>query len=217
MKDYRLAKSLRGLESLPVNLRRAVDDTSLQITSSPPTPIDAKGLGDVCVLYKTFVTAEYGGTNQDYYLYTTCYTSWFFSKNLAPRVVPSMATPNSASLAESEVIKGFFCYGHYSCSVTNVMSYPWWRGDLQMTYTVSALIVKPRDDLLDFSNVEIRFGNSPTISENPIFGTYSGTTPSPGSVLTFKPVTPMAGRYLSFQSLLTNAALGVCEVQIIEA
>ncbi|XP_068205971.1 uncharacterized protein [Palaemon carinicauda] len=172
--------------------------------------------GDECSLFKTWVTAEYNGTDQDFYGFTSCYTSWFFSKNLAPLVVPTMATPNSASLAEYQAIKGFFCYEFYSCSVTKFMSNPWWKGDLQMTYTVSTLIVKPRDDSRDFSNVEIRFGNSPKISENPVFSIYPGTKPPAGSVITFKPPTPMEGRYLSFQRF-SSCALSVCEVQIIEA
>ncbi|XP_068250630.1 uncharacterized protein [Palaemon carinicauda] len=172
--------------------------------------------GNECSLFKTWVTAEYNGTDQDFYGFTSCYTTWFFSKNLAPRVVPWMATPSYPSLDQYQAINGFYCNKNYSCSITKIRTYPWWEGDLQMTYMISALIVKPRDDGRDFSNIEIRLGNSYNTYENPVFSTYNGTAPPPGSVLTFKPQKPMAGRFLSFDSLV-NGAIGLCEMQIIEA
>ncbi|XP_066981166.1 fucolectin-6-like [Macrobrachium rosenbergii] len=128
--------------------------------------------------------------------------------------MPSIYSVNNA---EYQATNGYYCYKYDSCSVTKIMSNPWWKADLQKEYFVSALIVKPRDDNFDFNNIEIRFGNSPTISQNPVFDTYPGSTPPAGTVLTFKPPNPIEGRYLSFQSLNTNAAFSMCEVQIIEA
>ncbi|XP_066981248.1 fucolectin-like [Macrobrachium rosenbergii] len=173
--------------------------------------------GDDCSLFKTFVTAEYNGTAQDSFGFTSCYTSWFFSKNLAPRAVVTMSSIYSVNQAEYQAINGYFCYAYDSCSITLVRDYPWWKADLQKTYFVSALVVKPRDDNLDFNTVEIRFGNSPTISQNPIFATHAPTTPPAGTVLTFKSPNPMEGRYLSFQTFSTTNAVSICEVQIIEA
>ncbi|XP_064080367.1 uncharacterized protein LOC135197229 [Macrobrachium nipponense] len=126
-------------------------------------------------------------------------------------------TTFSVNHAEYQATNGYFCYAYDSCSVTLVKDYPWWKADLQKTYFVSALIVKPRDDNYDFKDVEIRFGNSPTISQNPIFSTHTGATPPAGTVLTFEPPNPMEGRYLSFQSTTTTVAISICEVQIIEA
>ncbi|XP_064080395.1 pentraxin fusion protein-like [Macrobrachium nipponense] len=174
-------------------------------------------LGDECTLFKTWVTGEYIGAAQDSFGFTSCYTSWFYSKNLAPRAVVTMPTFYSVNHAESQATNGYFCYVYDSCSITGVMANPYWKADVQKTYLVSTVIVKPREDSINFDNVEIRFGNSPTISQNPIFGTHVGATPPAGTVLTFKSTKPMEGRYLSFQTLAASAALSVCEVQIIEA
>ncbi|XP_064080332.1 fucolectin-4-like [Macrobrachium nipponense] len=128
-----------------------------------------------------------------------------------------MSSVSNSNSSESHGTNGYFCYGYDSCSITGPLNTPWWKADLQNSYFVSTLIVKPRDDGYDFSNIEIRFGNSPTISQNPILATYLGSTPPAGTVLTFKAPHPMEGRYLSIQTFTFPFAVGMCEVQIIEA
>ncbi|XP_068250460.1 uncharacterized protein [Palaemon carinicauda] len=173
--------------------------------------------GDECHLFKTWVSAEYSGTDQDFNGFTSCYTSWYFSRNLAPRAVITMEKPLSQNYSEYLGTNGYFCCEYSSCSITQRMANPWWKADLQATYTVSALIVKPRDDGLDFESVEIRLGNSPTIGENSVFSTYYGIPPPAGSEFIFKPQSLLEGRYLSFQSNTSYGAFSLCEVQIIEA
>ncbi|XP_064079117.1 fucolectin-like [Macrobrachium nipponense] len=171
--------------------------------------------GDDCILFSTWVTTEYVGTDQ-YYGFNSCHSSWFYSKNLATTAVVTMPSPYSANHAANQATNGYYCYLYDSCSVTNDINYPWWQADLQKAYVVSAVIVKPRDDYYSFINVEIRFGNSSVIGQNPLLGTHPGTTPPPGTVLTFKPPIPMEGRYLTFQSP-RYGGLSICEVQIVEA
>ncbi|XP_064080343.1 fucolectin-1-like [Macrobrachium nipponense] len=127
-----------------------------------------------------------------------------------------MPLPLSPNHAEDKATDGFYCYSYDACSTSKSMTNPWWQADLQKAYVVSALIVKARDDGSSFSQVEIRFGNSPTISQNPVFGTHPGSTPPAGTFLTFRPPNPMEGRYLSFQAL-EYAGIFICELQIIEA
>ncbi|XP_064119098.1 uncharacterized protein LOC135224150 [Macrobrachium nipponense] len=172
--------------------------------------------GDACFLFSTWVTADYLGTDQ-YYGFTSCYSSWSYAKNLAPIAVATMSSPYDPTIYnEYQAINGYYCSLYDSCSLTSPINNPWWLADLQKVYVVSALIMKPRDNNYCLSNIEIRFGNSSIISQNPIFATYPGVTPFLGIVLTVQPPNPMEGRYLSIQ-LLGNDCLSICELQIIEA
>ncbi|XP_064079086.1 uncharacterized protein LOC135196305 [Macrobrachium nipponense] len=171
-------------------------------------------IGNECNLFKTWVTAEYSGMGQDYG-FDSCHTSWFYENNLAPKTVHTIPSAFPPENQAPQSVNGYFCYSTDSCGITNFMSNPWWLIDLQGQYLVTTLVLKLRGDEKDFENVIIRFGNSSTMSLNPIFNVHPGKTPSDDTDLIIKALNATVGRYLSFQRFLSPAAITICEIQII--
>ncbi|XP_069171411.1 uncharacterized protein [Procambarus clarkii] len=170
--------------------------------------------GADCVLYQGWVTTSYNGSYSDIVnLY--CYSSYDFGFDLAPEATFT-ASEHFSSLPPENPVQGYYCNNLQYCYISYILSYPWWMADLGSSKDVSKIVVKPREDLLDFMHVEIRLGNSPNFTTNPLLAWYTGP-PSHLEILVFAPSAPMTGRYLSLQSINTSVALGICSIRIIAA
>ncbi|XP_045610240.1 uncharacterized protein [Procambarus clarkii] len=171
--------------------------------------------GTECVLYQGWVTTSYNGSYSDIVnLY--CYTAYHYGFDLAPAATFTAASYYSFTPPENAV-QGFYCDHIKYCFNSFVQTNPWWMADLDSPKGVSKIVVKTRKDLRDFSNVEIRLGNTSSFTSNPLFASYMGLTPTPLEILVFAPSSPMTGRYLSLQSITSSGALNVCNIQIIAA
>ncbi|XP_069171752.1 uncharacterized protein [Procambarus clarkii] len=179
-----------------------------------PAGIGVRVWGTECVLYQGWVTISYNGSFSDIVnLY--CYSSYHYGFDLAPAATFTSSEPNNLTKPENAVL-GYYCSDVQYCSITLMISNPWWMADLGSPKAVSMIVIKTREDLLDFITVEIRLGNSPNFTSNPLFASYTGP-PTHLEIVVLTPSSPMTGRYLSLQSITSFGALGFCNIQIIAA
>ncbi|KAM7176074.1 uncharacterized protein RBU57_001934 isoform 3-T3 [Macrochelys suwanniensis] len=102
-----------------------------------------------------------------------------------------------------------------SCSHTQYDTEPWWKVDLGSQHSISAVIVKNREDCCGerLTGAQIRVGDSLEDhgKQNPICGTITDTTP--GSLSPFC-CGGMKGRYVTITIPVRAEYLTLCEVEV---
>ncbi|XP_069991825.1 techylectin-5A-like [Penaeus vannamei] len=142
--------------------------------------------------------------------FDACFTAWGAGRR---QVVP-VATSASSESQGSEAPKALNGLANGQCFASEPEAGSWWMADLGESKPVSEVRIRTALEGAGTAAPPLtaaRLGNSAEPWGNAPFG-----EPQHATEAVFRPAEPMGGRFLSLHSLVADAALTICQVEIIE-
>ncbi|XP_042225902.1 uncharacterized protein LOC121868934 [Homarus americanus] len=173
-----------------------------------------------CLIYKAQVTRRWVG-NDGGVQFEKCYATWQHPMDLTPYITnitsSSFYKTKIANRAMHKAINGYYCKERNDCFMTGRETNGWWRADLGAPRDIKEIWIQARRDTFmnnTFQNVEVRLGDSPNYTGNPVFGTFNDPY-QVGMLVKITRKSAMTGQYLQMQSLVSSLFFGICDLQII--
>lgn len=172
----------------------------------------------MCILFSAHVSDWWDGNTNNPNIYDTCFSSWYLPHDLTPSIVETNAiSVFKSSRATNLATIGYYCALHEFCFASNAEDNPWWTADLGDFRKVSKIILIAANHpghASFFNDVVVTLGNNTNYENNPTFGTYAGSAPITGAIVTLTPPTSITGRYLKIQSHILNNLFVICDILI---
>lgn len=158
-----------------------------------------------------------GSEDPDALAFDSCFAS-VAANSLRILPVSTSASSTSAGSDTGNAVNGFIGSNILQCFTSDPEADPWWMADLGASKRVLQVRVTTRLDGIDVNpwSVEVRLGDSPDLSNNPIFDQNLELPRPVVAEVLFTSPRPMNGRFLSIQSVNSNNSLSLCDVEILD-